>query len=252
MTRAVAVCARKQRARSSFTSLTDGRRDPLADLSHQIAHELRTPLNAVIGFSDLMRNELLGPIGNARYREYLQHISESAQQMLRAADQTLNITSILAAPKPITEAKPFNLAAALAHAAELAERTNAVAGPAVQLEVCPTMEVWGDDETVIAALAHLVRAAALTVEASEAVRLAASRLNYDSLALTVCTSVTAGALPEQAPNKPPEMPEGKLLVALAVSLLNMQGAHVETRTVSTSALDVSIEFELSPQQALAL
>ncbi len=34
-------------------------------LAH-MSHELRTPLNAIIGFSELMRNEVLGPVGNER------------------------------------------------------------------------------------------------------------------------------------------------------------------------------------------
>src|SRR5262249_43024779 len=35
-----------------------------------MSHELRTPLNAIIGFSDMMRQETLGSVGNAQYREY--------------------------------------------------------------------------------------------------------------------------------------------------------------------------------------
>jgi signal transduction histidine kinase len=32
-----------------------------------MSHELRTPLNAIIGFSELLKGELFGPIGDARY-----------------------------------------------------------------------------------------------------------------------------------------------------------------------------------------
>jgi signal transduction histidine kinase len=42
-------------------------------LAH-MSHELRTPLNAIIGFSDVINAQTFGPIGNARYREYLKDI----------------------------------------------------------------------------------------------------------------------------------------------------------------------------------
>ena len=43
-----------------------------------MSHELRTPLNAILGFSDLMRGEMLGPIGNEAYKTYLDIHSSGA------------------------------------------------------------------------------------------------------------------------------------------------------------------------------
>ena len=37
-----------------------------------VSHELRTPLNAIIGFSEMMRDQVLGPIGNAKVRRLRQ------------------------------------------------------------------------------------------------------------------------------------------------------------------------------------
>src|SRR3546814_11863492 len=47
-----------------------------------MSHELRTPLNAVIGFSEIMESELLGPLGSAQYKSYAADIHESAQHLL--------------------------------------------------------------------------------------------------------------------------------------------------------------------------
>jgi signal transduction histidine kinase len=33
-----------------------------------MSHELRTPLNAIIGFSDMLRNAVFGPLGSPRCR----------------------------------------------------------------------------------------------------------------------------------------------------------------------------------------
>ena len=43
-----------------------------SDFLAKISHEIRTPLNAIIGFSEVMMDERFGPIGNERYRQYLQ------------------------------------------------------------------------------------------------------------------------------------------------------------------------------------
>ncbi len=70
-----------------------------AELMARMSHELRTPLNAIIGFSDLMGGELFGPVGHPRYREYVDHIRDSGRDLLRSAEDTLAITSLLARPK---------------------------------------------------------------------------------------------------------------------------------------------------------
>jgi signal transduction histidine kinase len=59
-----------------------------------MSHELRTPLNAVIGFADVMRNETFGPIGNDRYREYLDDISRSSEHLLEVINDLLDFSKI--------------------------------------------------------------------------------------------------------------------------------------------------------------
>ena len=48
-----------------------------------MSHELRTPLNAVIGFSDVMKAELMGPLGSDLYRGYVQGHSRQRQPPAR-------------------------------------------------------------------------------------------------------------------------------------------------------------------------
>ena len=43
-----------------------------------VSHELRTPLNAIIGFSEMMRDGILGPIGNKQYESYANDINAAA------------------------------------------------------------------------------------------------------------------------------------------------------------------------------
>lgn len=77
---ALATAEQADRAKSQF----------LANMSH----ELRTPLNAIIGFSDLMREEMLGPLGTPAYREYLEDISASGAHLLSLIGDILDLSRI--------------------------------------------------------------------------------------------------------------------------------------------------------------
>jgi signal transduction histidine kinase len=56
-----------------------------------MSHELRTPLNAIIGFSDLMRTEMLGPMGNGTYRDYASDIHFSGSHLLDIINDLLDV-----------------------------------------------------------------------------------------------------------------------------------------------------------------
>ncbi|MCZ4281567.1 ATP-binding protein [Kiloniella laminariae] len=59
-----------------------------------MSHELRTPLNAIIGFSDLMRNEMFGPIGQQQYKGYSEDIYNSGTHLLSLISDILDISKI--------------------------------------------------------------------------------------------------------------------------------------------------------------
>jgi two-component system cell cycle sensor histidine kinase PleC len=68
-----------------------------------MSHELRTPLNAILGFSDLMRGEMLGPIGNEAYKSYLDDIHSSGQHLLRIINDILDLSRIEAGKRALRE-----------------------------------------------------------------------------------------------------------------------------------------------------
>src|SRR5271170_2468579 len=68
-----------------------------------MSHELRTPLNAVIGFSDVLRSELLGPIGSAKYRDYASHIHDSAIHLLNVLSDILDMSKVEAGKITLNE-----------------------------------------------------------------------------------------------------------------------------------------------------
>jgi signal transduction histidine kinase len=57
-----------------------------------MSHELRTPLNAIIGFSDVQRQEMFGPLGHERYRQYASDIHASGAHLLELITTILDIS----------------------------------------------------------------------------------------------------------------------------------------------------------------
>jgi signal transduction histidine kinase len=66
-----------------------------------MSHELRTPLNAIIGFSDMMRQELFGPLGGVRYRDYAGHVHESGNLLLELINDVLDMAKIEAGKRDL-------------------------------------------------------------------------------------------------------------------------------------------------------
>ena len=77
-----------------------------------MSHELRTPLNSILGFSEMISREMLGPLGNARYREYAGLIGESGQYLLNLINDILDVAKIEAG-KFVLAPEPVNLAQTL-------------------------------------------------------------------------------------------------------------------------------------------
>ncbi|WP_062011544.1 HAMP domain-containing sensor histidine kinase [Aureimonas sp. AU4] len=85
------------RARAEEASLAKSRF--LATMSH----ELRTPLNAILGFSEVIMKEILGPLGNPTYKEYVGDIHTSGQHLLDLINEILDLSRIEAGRYTLNE-----------------------------------------------------------------------------------------------------------------------------------------------------
>jgi len=68
-----------------------------------MSHELRTPLNAIIGFSDIIRRELFGPLENGKYTEYARDIHESGSHLLAIINDILDLAKAEAGKLELNE-----------------------------------------------------------------------------------------------------------------------------------------------------
>ncbi|MBD8065297.1 sensor histidine kinase [Devosia sp. PTR5] len=68
-----------------------------------MSHELRTPLNAIIGFSEVLKAELLGPHQVPQYKEYAADIHASGQHLLTLINELLDLSRIEAGKYELNE-----------------------------------------------------------------------------------------------------------------------------------------------------
>jgi DNA-binding response OmpR family regulator len=89
-----------------------------------MSHELRTPLNAIIGFSELLEQELFGPL-NPKQGDYVKNVLKSGRHLLSLINDILDLSKIEAGRMTVTrEWTSFNMVVDAVHqvVAALAEK----------------------------------------------------------------------------------------------------------------------------------
>ncbi len=68
-----------------------------------MSHETRTPLNAIIGFSQVIAGEMLGPIGTPKYIGYARDVLASAEHLLGIINDILDLSKLEAGKLDLAE-----------------------------------------------------------------------------------------------------------------------------------------------------
>lgn len=80
-------------AAKAETEVAKGQLEQRTTFFAQTSHELRTPLNAIVGFADMMRNGVFGPLSD-RYQEYATLIHEGGQNLTLIVDDVLDLARL--------------------------------------------------------------------------------------------------------------------------------------------------------------
>ena len=112
-----------------------------------MSHELRTPLNAIIGFSEVIRDQMYGPVGSGRYLRYAADIRESGGHLLGIVNSILDMSKIEAGIFELNEG-PCDVAELVEAAARMFEDRARQAGIALDQQVEPGLPPLMADEGV--------------------------------------------------------------------------------------------------------
>jgi two-component system cell cycle sensor histidine kinase PleC len=210
----------------------------VAALMAQMKHELCTPLNAVIGFSDLMRRELHGPLGDPRYQDYAQYISESGGRLLQSSELTLAVALALIELMSEPRGRRKMALGALVRQAcgKLAAEVPA-ARLVVSLDECDDARIVGQRHAMRQALIEILREAMVNADAGSAIAIRPLARSVPGLRIEIVGGTSAG-LGSASRGR-------RLHLQLARVLLELQGARLTCCCASADGWWADIEFPQS-------
>ena len=113
-----------------------------------MSHELRTPLNAILGFSEVMKEEVLGSLQNQTYRDYAGDIHASGRHLLTLINEILDLSRIEAGRYELSE-EALLLGDIVEESRHLLGLRAKSRGLQVSLEIQPGLpKVWADERAM--------------------------------------------------------------------------------------------------------
>ncbi len=73
-----------------------------SDFLARMSHELRSPLNAILGFSEVIAEQVFGPEGVDRYEDYAKNIHEAGAHLLALINDILDLSKVEAGELQLT------------------------------------------------------------------------------------------------------------------------------------------------------
>jgi PAS domain S-box-containing protein len=179
------------RAKMRAEAASRAKSDFLANMSH----ELRTPLNAIMGFSQLIRSQLLGPVGHPKYLEYGRDIFESGEHLLGLINEILDLAKLEAGRLDLHESDVPVRGLLDSCATMLLNAVNR-AGLALVVEADPAVgRIRGDEKRLKQVLLNLLSNAVKFTERGGRIALGA-RLDADGGCCITVTDTGIGIAPE--------------------------------------------------------
>jgi signal transduction histidine kinase len=141
-----------------------------------MSHELRTPLNAIIGFSQVLRDEMVGPV-NPKQAEYLDDITSSGNHLLSLINDVLDLSKVEAGQVEL-QVHPFSLREALERGVVMVRERATEEGVRVAFAADPEVDVVdGDERRIKQVIFNLLSNAVKFTPAGGEIDVSATRVN---------------------------------------------------------------------------
>jgi signal transduction histidine kinase len=161
-----------RRVYSELEAASQHKSEFLANMSH----ELRTPLNAIIGFSQVLRDEMVGSV-NPKQAEYLDDIISSGQHLLSLINDVLDLSKVEAGQIEL-EVHPFSLREALERGVVMVRERATEDGVRVAFAADPEVDVVdGDERRIKQVIFNLLSNAVKFTPAGGEIDVSATRAN---------------------------------------------------------------------------
>lgn len=163
-----------------------------------ISHELRTPLNAIIGFSDLMQREMLGPLGNQQYVDYIRDINQSGSHLCDVINDILDLSKIEAGQLELHE-EEIDFRAAVERCIRVVSPRAEENGLTLEIKVAESLpHIIGDETKLKQILINLMSNAVKFTEQGGTVTVEAGLDNPGNILISV-VDTGIGIMPEDIP-----------------------------------------------------
>jgi two-component system, cell cycle sensor histidine kinase PleC len=222
-----------------------------------MSHELRTPLNAINGFSEIMVQQLYGPLGDKRYHTYATDILESGRHLLELINGVLDMAKVEAGKFKIYP-KPMDLEETIAQAMRLVRGKADEKSIIIETDIAESGDIVGDARAIKQIMINLLtNAIKFTPENGRVLVQLQSDLNEVRLnVIDNGIGIPAEHLPrlarpfEQVENEHAKANQGTGLgLALCRSFAEMHGGSLTIRSQERVGTMVSITL---PRQAVVI
>ena len=149
-----------------------------------MSHELRTPLNAILGFSEIMKNEILGSLGVEQYKEYIQDIHESGAYLLDVISDILDISKVETGNLELAETE-VDLNEAIGKSIRLVQERAQDAGVDLRSKAEELSVIYADERLVKQCLVNLLSNAVKFTPKGGKIEVRVSRLESGGLSVAV-------------------------------------------------------------------
>jgi PAS domain S-box-containing protein len=220
-----------------------------------MSHELRTPLNAIIGFSDMMRQKMFGPLGAGRYDDYAALIHDSGQLLLDLISDLLDMAKIEAG-KADLHYEPIDVKSAIDDCLRLVQTRASNNGVEISLSL-PNhrLALTADRRAVKQVLLNLLSNAVkftmeggkILVSAAEADGIVTLHVRDNGIGIPASDLPRLGRPFEQVCADPMLAKAGTGLgLALVRALVNQHGGTMRIESEEGLGTDVTVTFPTKP------